>query len=88
MGQQRSVDLEPDALELGDGLGKAVHLQQGEAAQIVVAGAGLVAANQAAVLREQGLGLASPAQLQQDVGQPPGQVDIVAAGQEQAGAQL
>ena len=85
VGQQRSVDLEPDALELGDGLGKAVHLQQGEAAQIVVAGAGLVAANQSAVLREQGFGLASPAQLQQDVGQPPGQVDIVAASHELAG---
>ena len=85
MRQERLVDLEPDAVELGDRLGEAVHLQEGEAVEVARAGARLVAADEAAILRYQGVGLTGPAQLEQDVGQPPGQVDVVAAGQQQAG---
>ena len=83
---ERLVDLVADRLELGDRLGGAVRLEQGEAVQVAVARVGLLAADEPAVLGDQGLGLADPAELQQDVGEPPGQVGVVAAGLEQAGA--
>ena len=53
--------------------------------QVAIPRIGLVAPDQTAVLRHQGLGLAHAAHFELHLGEPPGQLDVVPAGQEQAG---
>ena len=65
--------LEPDRLELGQGLGRLVALQEHQGVEEDRAIRGLLAVGQAVILGDQGLGLVDPAQAERHVGEPPGQ---------------